>query len=367
MALPDSLRKGASPDAPLAMRLMLARGQLPLGFSDRLGVLAVLEEDPDPEVRRAASDSWASTDLVLLAKWLRDSSIEAPMLNLLAARFAEEKTLSTALVVHPNAGAAVLVRFVSSTDPELLERIAANQRVLVENPEVARALLANPLLETSVGARLRSLIGVEEEAEAPGEAGLEYWEDSSETDTAEGEALAGGAQFPPDLEIPEEFSTEIPEELLVDQEEEVDFHKESLGDSTNIYKIIQTLSIAEKIKLATLGSKSARKLLSRDSNRLVITAVIRSPKIREDEVVPLAQDRTTPDDVLVYIMTRKEWMKNYQIRLALCKNPKTPLPKALRIIESLGYKDLRGLAKNRNIPAAVASAALRLVARKAHH
>ena len=122
--------------------------------------------------------------------------------------------------------------------------------------------------------------------------------------------------------------------------------------------------MADKIKLAMLGSKGARRLLLRDTNRLVQIAVIRSPKIREDEVLPIAQDRTSTDDVIRIILNRKDWLKGYPIRLALAQNPKTPIPRALRLLETLQDRDLRIIAKSRNVPGVVSGGALRILSKR---
>lgn len=359
--LPETLKRGVTPDAPLPMRMMLASGQLPLGFVDRISVLGALEDDPDEGVRGAVAASWDGLETDYLVKALTDRGLTEGHIDLVATHLQRDFRVILVLLAHQNVGAATLERFADTDNAEYLDRISGNQRVLVSHPELIRRLLRNPALDHSVAGRLASLIG---EEFTPSEAPV------GEEDGGEGAGVGQGAEVLAEIgfegELPETFSSEIPDELLLDVDGQ-DINLATVTESTNIYKLIQGLSIAEKIKLATIGSKSARKLLSRDSNRIVVNAVIRSPKIREDEVVPLAQDRTTPDDVLVYILTRKDWMKSFPIKIALCKNPKTPLPKALRIVESLPEKELRSLAKNKNIPSIVASTALRILARKGHH
>jgi hypothetical protein len=147
----------------------------------------------------------------------------------------------------------------------------------------------------------------------------------------------------------------LPDELLKDMAD---------SGSTNLYKIIGTLSIAEKIKLATLGSKGARKLLARDSNRTVVNAVIRSPKLREDEVLAIASDKVTPDEIIYFILTKKEWLKDYGLRLALAQNPKTPPQKAFRLLETLYDKDIKPISKSKNVPQIIAQTANRISQRR---
>ena len=124
------------------------------------------------------------------------------------------------------------------------------------------------------------------------------------------------------------------------------------------------LHTGEKIKLAYLGSKDARRLLSRDTNRVVQRAVLQSPKIREDEVLPIVQDRTVAEEILRLVIGRKDWIKNYPIRLALCQNPKTPAPRAMRLLETLQDRDLRNISKSRNVPSPISAGAIRILARR---
>ena len=100
------------------------------------------------------------------------------------------------------------------------------------------------------------------------------------------------------------------------------------------------MSVSEKLDLARKGSKEARAILIRDSNRLVQLAVIQSPKITEGEVLMVASNRQIDDDVLKHIALSREWLKNYQIRVALANNPKTPLPEAMKQIFFLKQREL---------------------------
>ena len=54
-------------------------------------------------------------------------------------------------------------------------------------------------------------------------------------------------------------------------------------------------------------------------------------------------------------------MRNYQVRLALATNPKTPVMIVLKQLSSLGDRDLRQLAKSRNVPDVVSAQAQRMV------
>jgi len=130
------------------------------------------------------------------------------------------------------------------------------------------------------------------------------------------------------------------------------------ADTTkSLFQSIQSMSVSEKLDLARKANKEARSILMRDSNKLVQLAVISSPKVTDGEVLMIASNRQVNDEVLRHIANNREWMKNYQIKLALINNPKTPLPIALRQVSYLKQRDLVLIAKSRAISRPIANVA----------
>jgi hypothetical protein len=124
------------------------------------------------------------------------------------------------------------------------------------------------------------------------------------------------------------------------------------------------MSIAEKIKLATLGNKEARGILIRDSNKLVCTAVIRSPRITDGEVLLCAGNKVINEEVLRFIYNHREWTKNYKIKLALLKNPRLPLSVGMKFLNTLRESDIKELARDKNVPASLQGMAKKMMAKK---
>ena len=135
--------------------------------------------------------------------------------------------------------------------------------------------------------------------------------------------------------------------------------------SERLYQKIQKMTVAEKIKLATLGNKEARAILLRESNKQILLAVIHSPKITESEVEAISSSRSMPEEVLREISKQKDWIRNRRIVANLVKNPKTPLDITLRFIHRLDTKELRNLGKSKNIPTALRTAVIRLLEQRA--
>jgi hypothetical protein len=132
--------------------------------------------------------------------------------------------------------------------------------------------------------------------------------------------------------------------------------------SQSIALRVRAMAVGERIKLALLGNKEARAVLLRDSNRIIPRFVLQNPRITEEEIVAITNSRTVDEELLRIIAEHRAWTKNYQVRLGLVSNPRTPIGIAMRLLSTVEGRDLRRLAKSKNIPAAVAAQARRMVA-----
>lgn len=152
---------------------------------------------------------------------------------------------------------------------------------------------------------------------------------------------------------------------IPDEEEETgEGQEQEEGKQENLIQKLQRLKVSEKIRLAMTGDKEARVLLIRDSNRMVQIAIINNPRITEGEVTSIAYSRNVDEEVLRRIANNREWIKLYQVRSALAKNPKTPLAISIKMVQTLPPNDLKELSRSKSVPAAVANAARRLMAQK---
>jgi hypothetical protein len=127
---------------------------------------------------------------------------------------------------------------------------------------------------------------------------------------------------------------------------------------------IMKMSIAQKIKLATLGNKEARSFLIRDTNKLVCTAVIRSPRITDGEVLSCATNKAVNEEVLRIIYSSREFTKNYKIKMALLKNPKLPLSVGVKFLSTLRENDVKDLSRDKNVPSALQGMAKKMMDKK---
>ncbi len=146
----------------------------------------------------------------------------------------------------------------------------------------------------------------------------------------------------------------VPQELLHEPEQQKPIAR-------SLYAQIVAMTTGEKLKLALRGNKDARMILVRDGNKMIRRFVLHNPRITDGEIIAIARNRSADDEMIRMIADKREWARNYQVRLALVTNPKTPLPIALKQVNLLSEADLRQLAKSKNVSQTVAAQARRIV------
>ena len=122
---------------------------------------------------------------------------------------------------------------------------------------------------------------------------------------------------------------------------------------------LATMTVPEKVKCATKGTREMRAILIRDPNRMVSSAVLSCPKVNDAEIESYCKMGNVSEDILRTIAKSRAWTKNYSVVLALVKNAKTPVAITLNMMARLTDGDVKKLASDRNVPEA-----LRLAARK---
>jgi hypothetical protein len=125
--------------------------------------------------------------------------------------------------------------------------------------------------------------------------------------------------------------------------------------------ILSSLPVMARLKLATKGTREQRAQLIRDSNKLVATAVLSSPKINESEVEAFAKMANVSEDVLRIIGANRGWMKHYGVAHGLVRNPKTPPAISMRLLSRLSARDVKAVATDRNVPELLRLAARRIM------
>lgn len=137
------------------------------------------------------------------------------------------------------------------------------------------------------------------------------------------------------------------------------------AEKETLIQKINRMSAVEKIKAALTGNQETRMILIRDPNKLVARAVLQSPKLSDVEIETFAAMKDLAEEVLRHIATNRHFMKSYTVMRALINNPRAPTDATLPLLGRLHDKDLKLLAKNRNVPDAIRLTAIKILRQKA--
>jgi hypothetical protein len=120
---------------------------------------------------------------------------------------------------------------------------------------------------------------------------------------------------------------------------------------------IATMSVSEKVQLALHGERDARALLGRERAGVIQASLVRNPKSTLDEMTALARSSLLAPDGAEALARHNSWGESAQIACALCRNARTPMPIAIKLIDQLNPTDLRAVAKGVGVRPQIAQAA----------
>jgi hypothetical protein len=352
--LPKPLQKHADPKAPPPLRMMGAKGLVPaVAPADLSTLLYVLSFDPDVAVRDTAVKTATGLPDKMWSVALRAEGVDGKVLDWLADRFAGNEAALELVLLNPVALDDTVARLAPAVSQKLAEIVRQNELRLLRCEAILRGLCQNPnvLASTLDGA-----------CEFCVRNGLTLLDVPRSVEAHERVHGVNPLAKPPEpvetaAALMQEYQQELAQEPQADAPAPRAETPEQEQKKLNITQRVMKMTVSEKIKLATLGNKEARTLLLRDSNKLVCMAAATSPRITDGEILGLANSRTVNADVLRYIYSSRTFVKNYAIKTSLVKNPKVPLPTALKMLYTLQEKDIKELARDRNVPQTIQSQA----------
>ena len=148
----------------------------------------------------------------------------------------------------------------------------------------------------------------------------------------------------------DELGGEDPAEITAEALQAAKGNSTSEDERVSTLQKLARLNVAERIKVAMLGTKEERGILIRDGSKLVSSAVLTSPKVSEQEIEAFANMKNVRENVLRDIGRNHRFKKNYVVVKNLCANPRTPLDVSLSLIKNLIGPDLKTLSMNKNVP-----------------
>ncbi|MCS7183260.1 MAG: hypothetical protein NZ869_09165, partial [Thermoanaerobaculum sp.] len=112
---------------------------------------------------------------------------------------------------------------------------------------------------------------------------------------------------------------------------------------------IALMNTYQRIMQALKGTREERLILVRDRSALVVRAVMASPKLSDGEVEQIAGMRSANEVALRIIASRQRFLRRYAVVRNLMFNPRTPPAIAIQLMSRLADRDLRLLARDRNV------------------
>lgn len=116
---------------------------------------------------------------------------------------------------------------------------------------------------------------------------------------------------------------------------------------------LSSLAVGERVALARAASAAVLSQLRFDPTPRVVEAMLENPRVHEGLLLPLAASETAAPAVLALLAAHPRWGSRYEIRVALSRNPRTPVASALALLPHLRKNDLRAIPRNPRLPAPV--------------
>ena len=377
--------------APQPARLAAARGILPLPQNDLLEVLVALTTSDDAQIAAAATETLNAESAEDLLSAASAEETAPNVLAYLATLSDGTPQLHEATILNTRTPDHALAKLAATTPHNsLLELITINQQRLVRSPEIIEAILSNPACSGEAERRARETRKeffekergarqIADELRARGQTAAAEFFETAELKTVAGDLSVEDAWLiaqhieVSDADIDdswlpaeryEELLSESVAEAAANAQRAIDNERLEKGEvnaeRVSLIRRIMFMNTKDRMKLAMKGDREARSILIRDSNKVVCSAVVKNPRITEQEIENIAAMRTVADEVLRIIALNRSWIRSYVIIHNLARNPRTPVPTAMNILPRIRTKDLQNLQQNRNVSEAVRRQAYRL-------
>ncbi|MFL6203423.1 MAG: hypothetical protein ACJ76J_30015 [Thermoanaerobaculia bacterium] len=328
-SLLDQVRSGANRQ----LQVLAASGFLPLAPEDLIPLQVQFAGGQDAELAGKASDALRQVDVRVAAPFLERQAGDE-VLAFFALQASHPRLIET-ILRRRDVPRRLLVDLARRLPPDLQEILILRQDAILDEPEILSSLEANPQLSGYVQRRIaeyRDHLLPRERAARPApapEGPVEEMDDA---------ALAAALQAVKALPVAGEIDAEI-----------------GLSEGQ-----IRMLPVPARLKLARGAPRTLRNFLLRDTNPQVACAALLFNNLSDQEIEQTAASRSVQQEVLEAICKKREWIGRYPVMKALVQNPRTPLAVALKYVPRLAVRDLRDMAKDRNVADAVRSMALRL-------
>lgn len=119
------------------------------------------------------------------------------------------------------------------------------------------------------------------------------------------------------------------------------------------------LRLGELISIGRIATPPVLRTLLRGGEPRVTHACLLNPRLREEDLLAVLRTVDVPVVLLEAAARSRRWSENYNVRLGLVMQARTPLALALAQITSLVHRDLVRVSRTRGLRPLVQAAALR--------
>jgi len=409
LMIPAPLRKSVSPSAPRSAKIAVAKGLIPTTADVQLALLYVLAVDKDRAVAKTARKTLSSMPASQVLSGISQTTF-GKILEFIA-QFKPDPELDERLIQLRNTPDRAAEMIAARAGPALCEAIVRNQERMLLTPSIYGQLHGNEHCSDDLLHNAESFLRLHDsleevdgprpfeskEVEKPVEKAVpkktvnaldhlftDEPEPAPEPEVEPEPVAQEEAPQPDPVPIqPEPAGPDLDmfnlDKMKTDKDAfgvfsfdfedgEEDFsweltHEkdEAAGAKTteeeeqflSLEKKLRDMTVGRKIKLAYTGNMEARKILIRDSNKIVAAAVVKSGRLTPNEISSFAGNKNLHDEVVRLIAENKEFVRKYPVQVALVNNPKCPRKVALKIMQNLKKKDLQQLANNKGVPSAI--------------
>lgn len=292
-------------------KLAVCTGGTKLGAADLAEVLAVLALDPDQLVSSRAQESILSLPIGDFVEALNRQQALEPLFEYAAKNLSSKPAVLDAMIKNKSCGPQHLVPVVPHLSTLGIQALMEELERVSDSPELVSALEKSSSVTLEQKAQLNELLS----DATPDQAALEM-------------AAA---------------------ELDIDPEKRKTLLQE-----------ISAMSVAQRVKYAMKGGADARRVLIRDTNKVVQRAVLQSPRLTDQEVEAFASMTSLTDEILRLIGKNRNFRKSYTVVRNLLNNGKAPLDVTLNLLPMLNPVDLKRLTMNKNVAETLRTTALKL-------
>ena len=325
IVIPAEVAKIMSKWGGHSIRLAAARGALPMSGPNLVTVLFVFYHGENLELKEESLDTLKTLPAQILLAALSQVELHPSIIDFIVKLRYLDSVVMQAALSHRMIGIKSLLFLAANSTGDVLDMLSHNDEALRKADVLRTTIINNVHADKVMKQRL------------------------------------GWVEPTPE---PEPAAAPQPEANAEDEEAESPVEEEIEEESRSKYQQLQDMPVADKIKMALTGDKEWRTLLIRESNKQVNTAVLKNPRISEGEVLAVAKNRSADDELIRIILLNRDWIKLYEMKKALAVHPRTPLQKAIRYMTFLSEKDIRELAKSRDVGQAIVNNAKRMLMAK---